>query len=311
MKNQFYESALLNNYTFDYYYNRLVNLALSRFDWKGLPETVDVRFLEQSLLFSGQAIFVNDVVVGIHGLKMLPKGPFDVYGRPINRNAYGYNGVNIHCTPEDSVLVYNDMMRKPCWSYLKMFAHRLYNYDRICDVNVNAQKTPVLILCNENERLTAQNVYMKYDGNQPVIMGNKNFNPEMLRVLKTDAPFVADKINELKNRVWNEALTYLGIYNVELKAANVTEIEVRRAQGGTIASRFSPLAMRMAACDELNQKWGLDASCSYRDPNDFEDPLTLQGGMNEYVHNRSQMDYSADDRDGTGESGRIITAGMA
>lgn len=274
---QFYESLWMNNQTYSYYYDRLVNLAVSRFEWVNLPDTVDVRFLELSLCFNGAAIFVNDEVLGLHGLRMLPRGPFDVYGYPYLRTAYGYNGVNIYCTEQDSVLVYNNMLRKPIYYDLKMFAQRLYNYDRVADINVNSQKTPVLLLCDESERLTARNVYMKYDGNEPVIMGNKKFNPDAFRVLKTDAPFTADKINELKNKVWNEAMSYLGIYNIEYKASTVTELEVQRSQGGTIASRFSPLVMRQKACQLANEMWGLDLDCRYRDPNEFADPFNDEG----------------------------------
>lgn len=272
MKTQFGESLAINMQTYGYYYDRLVNLAISRFEWINMPDTVDVRFLELSLCFAGAAIFVNDEIAGIHGLRMLPSGPFDVYGYPWYRTAYGYNGLNIYCTGYDSVLVYNNMLRKPEYQNLQMFARRLYNYDRVADINVNAQKTPILILCDEGQRLTAKNVYMQYDGNEPVIMGNKKFNPEAIKVLKTDAPFNAGQINELKNRVWNEALTYLGIYNLDRKSATVTNLEVTRMQGGTIASRFSGLEMRQTACRQANDMWGTNMECRYRDPNDYADP---------------------------------------
>ena len=42
------------------------------------------------------------------------------------------------------------------------------------DVNIQAQKTPILILAEESQRLTMQNAYMQYDGNEPFIFGNKS-----------------------------------------------------------------------------------------------------------------------------------------
>ena len=135
-----------------------------------------------------------------------------------------------------------------------MFSDRLYQMDRIIDVNVKAQKTPVLIRVNDSQRLTLQNTYMKYEGNQPVIFATKDFDPEALTVLKTDAPFIADKIYQLKTQYWNEALTYLGISNINItKKERLITDEVTRNQGGTVASRYSRLEARKQACREINR----------------------------------------------------------
>ena len=147
-----------------------------------------------------------------------------------------------------------------------MFSKRLYNLDRIIDVNANAQKTPVLIRCSEDERLTMKNLYMQYDGNQPFIFGDSELNPNALLVLKTDAPYVADKLYELKTQIWNEALTYLGIMNVNItKKERMITDEVTRNSGGTIASRYSRLEARRQACKEINTMFGLNISCDYRE----------------------------------------------
>lgn len=275
MKTRWMESEYINVVTYQYYYNRLVELACARFEWEGLPLTADYRFMEISLMTSGAAILLNDPVMdSLYTLKVLPNGPFDVYGYPIHRMGYGYNGVNVYCTPDDSVLVYNNLLRKGILSDLQMFAKRLYQYDRICDVNVNAQKTPVLIVCDENEKRSMQNVYTMFDGNEQVIWGTKKFNADNVKVLKTEAPFVADKVNALKNNVWNEALTYLGIYNSDIKGHNATALEMQRSQGGTIASRFSPLIMRQKACELANDMWGLNLSCKFRSPDEYADLLS-------------------------------------
>ena len=46
---QFWESATMNNLTFRHYYNRLTELAISMFEWKNLPASIDPRFLEMTL----------------------------------------------------------------------------------------------------------------------------------------------------------------------------------------------------------------------------------------------------------------------
>ena len=149
---------------------------------------------------------------------------------------------------------------------VEMFAKRLYNLDRAIDVNANAQKTPVLIQCSEQERLTMKNLYMQYDGNTPFIFGDKNLNAKGLTVLKTDAPYVADKLYQLKTQIWNEALTYLGISNTNVtKKERMISDEVIRNQGGTIASRHSRLESRREAVAKINKMFGLNIEVNYRE----------------------------------------------
>ena len=147
-----------------------------------------------------------------------------------------------------------------------MYAKRLYNLDRIIDVNANAQKTPVLLKADEMQRLTVLNAYKEWDGNQPVIYGDKALDPNCLSVLRTDAPYVADKIYQLKTQYWNEALTHLGISNLNIqKKERLVSDEVVRSQGGTIASRYSRLQARRDACEKINQIFGLNVEVDYRD----------------------------------------------
>ena len=132
-----------------------------------------------------------------------------------------------------------------------MFARRLYNIDRIIDINANAQKTPVLVLGNEKQRLTLLNLYKEYDG---IIFGDKNLDINALKALSTNAPYVCDKLYQLKTQIWNEALTYLGISNINIqKKERLITDEVTRNQGGTIASRYSRLETRRQAVEKINE----------------------------------------------------------
>lgn len=267
---QFWESAIMNNSTFRQYYNRLVELSISMFEWKNLPDSVDPRFLELTLFTDGQAVFFEDEVMGYLALQNAMGGGFDVYRIPANRRAYAVNGYQKQLDENDSVIIYNNYLHTNSMLDVQMFAKRLYNLDRAIDVNANAQKTPILLLCDDSERLTLENMYMQYDGNKPVIKGVKGLNPNAFTVLKTDAPFVADKLYQLKTQIWNEALTYLGISNMNItKKERLISDEVTRNQGGTIASRYSRLQSRREACKKINEMFGLDIWCDYRE--DFQE----------------------------------------
>ena len=263
---QFWESATLNNATFRQYYNRLTELSISMFDWKNLPDTVDPRYLELTLFTDGQAVFFKDEEIGFLALQNTKGGKFNVYRVPVERRAYAVNGYQKDLTDKDSVIIFNNYLHNNSRLDVEMFARRLWNLDRAIDVNANAQKTPVLIQCDETQRLTMLNLYKKYDGNEPFIFGDKNLNPNAIKTLKTDAPYVADKLYQLKTQIWNEALTYLGISNINItKKERLITDEVTRNQGGTIASRYSRLEARRDACKEINKMFGLDIWCDYRE----------------------------------------------
>ena len=267
---QFWESGLLNNATFRQYYNRLVELSISMFEWKNLPDTVDPRFLELTLFTDGQAVFFEDEVMGYLCLQNILGGQFDVYRIPVDRRAYAVNGYQKRLDNTDSVIIWNNYLHTNSMLDVQMFAKRLYNLDRAIDVNANAQKTPILLLCDESERLSLENIYMQYDGNMPVIKAQKSLNPNAFTVLNTDAPYVADKLYQLKTQIWNEALTYLGISNINItKKERLITDEVTRNQGGTIASRYSRLQSRREACKKINEIFGLDIWCDYRE--DFQE----------------------------------------
>lgn len=264
---EFENSLMLNNRTYYQYVDRLTELAISRIMWHDLPDTVDERYLELHLFADGQMIYFNDEVIGNLCLNCTMSGRFDVYGYPILRRAYSaYNNYKKMLKPDNSVIIFNNLMRTNSILDVKMFALRLYNLDRTIDINVNAQKTPVLILCDENERLTMKNLYKQWEGNEPVIFGDKNLNVKGVQVLKTDAPFVADKLYELKCNIWNEALTYLGISNVTVnKKERLITDEVERNQGGVLANRFPYLNPREKAVIEINKMFGTNISVEFRE----------------------------------------------
>lgn len=266
-KTNFWESALMNNATYIQYYNRLIELSIAMFDWTGLPGTIDPRFLELTLFKYGQAVFFEDEVMGYLALTNAVQGGFDVYGYPVASRAYSpYNNYQKNLTLDDSVIIYNNYLRTPSSLDVEVFAKRLYNLDRVIDVNANAQKTPVLIKCAETQRLTMKNLYKEFDGNSPVIFGDNGLSDANFTVLSTEAPYVADRIYQLKTQIWNEALTYLGISNINVqKKERLITDEVSRNMGGVIASRYSRLNARQNACEKINKMFGLNVWCEYRD----------------------------------------------
>lgn len=266
-KTYFDESAIMNNRTYVQYVNRLTELAISMFEWSGLPESVDSRYIELHLFSNGCMVYFDDEVMGNLCLDCTYNGGLDVYGYPILRRAYSsYNGYNRLLKNSNSVIIWNNLLHIPSEADIRAYARRLWMLDRIIDVNANAQKTPILVQGNEKQRLSLVNLYKEYDGNAPVIFGDSSLNTEGLKSISTGAPYVADRIYELKTQIWNEALTYLGISNINIqKKERLITDEVTRNQGGTVASRYSRLEARRQAVERINDMFGTNIKVNYRE----------------------------------------------
>lgn len=280
---QFCESSYLNNRTYLQYYNRLTELAISMFEWKNLPSSIDPRFLEMCLFGDGMCVFFEDEVLGYLALQVMIGGKLNVYRIPMERRAYATNGYQRQLDETNSVIIFNNYLHTNSMLDVEMFSRRLYDLDMSIGVNAKAQKTPVLIQCDESQRLTMKNLYMQYDGNEPFIFGTKGLDPNGLKVLQTGAPYVADKLYQLKSQYWNEALTYLGISNTNIvKKERMLTDEIMNNMGGVIASRYSRLEARREACRQINEMFGLDISVDYRaDYREADNDGILQTGESE------------------------------
>lgn len=287
-ESEFKNALYRNKRTYNSYYERLIEIALTCFKYENVPDTVDIRTLEMSLISNGAAVFFKDEDIGFLALPVLLNGNFDVYGVPYKRTAYSnYNSYRYELDRNNSVIMYNNYMRSSDLGVLDEYSTRLYEYDRIIDVNVRSQKTPVLLQGSDKQQLTLKQLYMQYDGNIPFIFGDKNLNPDALKVLKTDAPYVSDKIYDLKQKYWNECLTYLGVANLqENKKERVIVDEVSRQQGGTIASRQSRLLMREYAVKQINEMFNLNITVDFNENADYN--LNKGGVERGEVYNDNQ-----------------------
>ena len=266
-------SERLNRNTFNDYFNRLFELAINMFKWENLPDTVDERFLELALCEKGYCLYFNDDIMGNLALTCMIGGELDVYRIPTRRIAFAVNGYQAERTNKDSVLIFNNYLHTPTMQTISLYAERLTAIERAIDVNVNAQKTPIAILTDEKQKRTVEEIYRKYEGNAPVIIGAKNLDLDSVKALTTGAPYVADKLNILKRQIWNEALTFFGIENANTeKRERLVSDETTSKLGGVQAQRYVMLNAREQAADKVNRMFGTNISVKFR-----QDILGLEG----------------------------------
>jgi hypothetical protein len=262
---EFWNAKKCNDWTFIQYYNRLVDLCISQFEWINLPPTCDRRFLELTLMADGMAVFFRDEIMGYLALQCMISGPLDVYRIPILRRAYASNGYQMPLDNLNSVLIFNNSLRTNSQLDIEMYAWRLYEVQRAIDINIKLQKTPKIIKCSENQRLTIINLFKQYDGNYPFIFGDKTLDLKGLESLDIAAPYVADKLMVIKQQIWDEAMTYLGIANTNTsKRERLNTSEISVGMGDVEAQRYTRLMEREVACERINDMFGLKLEVRYK-----------------------------------------------
>lgn len=270
----------LNVLTLNDYYDRLKLIALSLFEWENLPESCNARFLELTLFTYGRAVFIYDDTLGFLNMRGTPSGTFNNYDEPIAYNVYStiYNKM---FDKAECILIRNNYLERPTDSSVVLFASRLTEAERTIDTNIKAQKTPLLIRCDDKDRLSLKNIYSQYDGHEPVILGGKTINLDSLKVLKTDAPFIADKVQIYKKDIWNEALTFFGINNANSdKRERLITDEVNANNEVISINAQSMLLARLEACKQINDKYNLKVNVKMRE---FSDENDVEGFKEEGV----------------------------
>ena len=269
------ENVLMNQATYDAWLFKFLNVALSVYEWEGLPAGIDQRQLEMWLLTRGYVIFFYDEALIDDTAKRAPEGyavlegvaygEWDLYDIPNDRRVYAPMGFQKELDETNSVIMFHNQLRTPEIFTYEMYARRIAELDRTIDVNVRAQKTTKVVRCDDKQRLTWKNVMMQYDGNVYTIMGDKSIDLKDLEVLDLSSELVALDLDVLKQRYIAEAMQFAGVESVPPeKRERLVSSEVTGAMGGTEALRFSRLCARQQACEEINRIFGLDVSVRYR-----------------------------------------------
>lgn len=259
-----WESARINNATYQFFFMKLMSIALSCFKWENLPDSIDERFLELTLANRGSCLFFKDEELGFLTLPANLSGQLNVYNIPKIRQAFASTGYNKMCDDKDSVIIFNNYLHFSTLSVVEHYAIRLYEMQRTIDVNVKAQKTPKIFKSNEQQRLTLQNIFMKYEGNEDAIFIDKDFDMNALQVFDTSAPYVADKIRMLMSQTFSNFLNDLGIEAITTeKKERINEAETESTKGYVEIGRNIFLNSRKQACDEINRMFDLNINVEF------------------------------------------------
>ena len=256
------------------YRRQLMGKCMSRFTWEGLPNGIDPRFIEATLFNNAFSVFYYDTLLELFmSMPATPTGRMYIQDNP-GEYRCSRNGIYSRCgKASDCVTIWANQTRVPDIDIVLTYASRLAQVDRTIEIDLLNERNPMIVACNKDQRLAIQNVMSKiYDG-EPVVWGTENLALENLASTIGVFPLNQNagsgavssiKHMESKSKIWGEALTMLGIMNVNSEKRERMVVEEAAANSGQVlASRESFMKPRQLACEQINDKFGLNVSCSW------------------------------------------------
>lgn len=266
MKQKVINSQLNNWSCYEMYKRRCISLAENVFEFKKLPEYIDLSYLNQQLLRRGSIAFFIDEELGLLALPYINISTLDVYGRPNKIQVIGQNGYTKYLNRGEFVIMYDNNGRYPLYLDICQYAERLALITRVTDINVSQQKTPRYWKTSTNKEKSLKDMLNEIDSCEETVTTYDGLTLEDTSATLAPAPFVTDKLDIHKNNIWSEFLQLIGISNLSItkKERNISD-EISAMMGGTVASRFSRFEPRKRALEEIKNKWGIEIEITYYD----------------------------------------------
>lgn len=289
---------------FSHYFMTFMELALNRFVYDDMPDTIDRRFVEFSFCRDANVFVFEDPVLGVLALTGAYSG-LDIYRNPLDYQVITPTGYSPYLPVSEGVIIWNNFMRVPDIHTIEMFARDISDIYQSALVNFRAQKHPVVVVAeSEKEKLTMKNAYAKLDGNSPVIFTRSNVNlSNKFETIDTKAPFVApDMLNAARNII-EEFMQWLGVsLPVRLNRDHVATDEQNAQNQVSYILRERGLQSRQIGWDKVNRKFGLNVKVRFNEKLDtlVADTLGRDGGA-EFLRNirNSQEKYEMSKGGGT------------
>ena len=291
MERKLINSQLSNFKTYEMYRRQLLTLAENVFEFVNLPEYIDTAYLNKQLLRKGSIAFFKDEVMGLICLPYNNIGSLDVYGRPKNIQVMARNGYTRRLSQGEFVIMYDNNGRYPLWLDIIQYAERLGQHQRVMDINIAQQKTSRFWKTKTEKEKTIKDLVNNVDGFENTIITYDNIDLDDTTIVLAPAPYVADKVELQKDKIYNEFLRLIGIANLsyQKKERNISD-EIQAMQGGTIASRYSRFEPRQKAIKMINEKFGTKIEVRY-----YDGLPTSEKDLDLLLNNDSLEDEGEDD----------------
>lgn len=257
-------------------YDRLLMVAMSVFEWVGLPIGINPMFLERTLLTHGSVLFFdlfketeksNHPVV----MKYMASFKYDYYGDPLVRRAYAENLNNPFretLTHENSVIIYDNILKTTFSAIILDFAEHLVDIKSVIETNINHQKRPYIVGAVEGMEKSLQELFEQANDGKPYLILKDKFASkisESMQVFGVNSEFIANELQDYYDAVWNEFMVMVGVgTNASPKRERLVAEEVTSVNQQSEIFAETRLKTRERACELINEMFGLNVSVKYK-----------------------------------------------
>lgn len=298
----------------------LTELAVNRFKWEGLPDTVDVRFMEMTLFYSGLSVFFyDDDYARFMALQGTPASQHDMMNNATHFQVTGANypgkrlsavktvqevrnaetgDVDYVSVDSECVPIWSNYMRVPDLDIVLIYASKFAELDTTIEINSKNARRGKVAIVDENTNLSVTNIVRQLDEGSPLIKISRPLNDMISAVDLGVTPDSIEKLHILKGRLWNECMTLLGINNANQdKKERLVADEVHANSDQVESTRAVNLNARRQATDAINRRYGLNVTVGYH-----TDPVNSVGDMYGDLaeiegEDRGNIHYAAEARD--------------
>lgn len=272
----YWQSAAANQSRYNAFFDQILNIALSRFQWSGLPKTCDERYIERQLLFNGMvSIAMNRKDGNVYSLQVNANGPINMYGNPTSWRALGTNGFTYPCNWRYGAIVYDNLNRTPIMGGIRMYAYELADLMALKTLNRQQQKAPFIMTGPESKKTDMVNLYKQIAGNEPAVLTNPDISNINIQSFTTGVEYIASEVDEDIENTWRKIYGLLGINNSPYKAERQIESEVVEHNEPAEIARLSPLVCRRTAAQWVNDVLGTDIRVDWRRDWDGKEELAM------------------------------------
>lgn len=257
----YWQTEAYNQQLFNMFQNDLIELALSRFRWVGLPETCNERYLEWVLLTEGSATLAYPSLTSetLLSLKSVQQGASNMYDEPRSWRALGATGkTNFMCNWTNGVWIWENSTRYPLMVKINIWARELADIMRTKQINRYHMRMPLVITGPQDRAFDVQNFYKNIANGEPFVLAYDNFSDIQTSATMPERAreYIGDKLQAEWSNTWDAIYRELGIDSMPFKEERMIEDEVNSTMQPTELARLSPLTTRRAACDKLNARFG-------------------------------------------------------
>lgn len=254
---------LTKPYYMRYWVMRLSDLACNMFQYRNVPEEINLYSMTKQIMLGGFGVFFFDQ--GLNKYFCLPGAltGVDVYGYPTTAKPIGKNieiifpDLNVN---EECVIIYANKTRTSALPYINEYADKLSDLDISLKMNARAMKHPLMLKTTEQMKESVATLMAQYEDDYYVVFPDKELlNETSLQVM--DFKISASEILNLqkeKETVINEFFNVFGISGSVEKRERMISGEMNAMMEQIAVNREMWMATQKDAIDRINKLYGLD-----------------------------------------------------